>query len=120
MQGRYGVTTGADRAFIAPLDTLDVESDRKLPLVTTRDIRGGTVVWQGLGIINSFADQDGLVCLDEHPRLKLLFLEQFATALGCCARLRHSVKVRGRFFGKVEANHGQQFQHQNCRHHRCR
>ena len=65
-----GVATGADRAFIAPLDTLDVESDRKLPLVTTRDIRGGTVVWQGLGIINPFADQGGLVCLDHYPRLK--------------------------------------------------
>ncbi len=65
-----GVATGADRAFIAPLDTLDVESDRKLPLVTTRDIRGGTVVWQGLGIINPFADQGGLVCLDDYPRLK--------------------------------------------------
>ena len=31
-----GVATGADRAFIGDFETLDVEPDRKLPLVTTR------------------------------------------------------------------------------------
>jgi hypothetical protein len=35
-----GVATGADKAFIGRFDDLDVESDRKLPLVMTRDILG--------------------------------------------------------------------------------
>ncbi len=65
-----GVATGADRAFIAPFANLDVEPDRKLPLVMTRDIRSGTVQWQGLGVINPFADDGSLVKLDRYPRLQ--------------------------------------------------
>ena len=64
-----GVATGADKAFIGTFDTLDVESDRKLPLVTTRDIRSGEVVWQGQWVINPFADRGGLVDLQDYPRL---------------------------------------------------
>ncbi|MBC7516385.1 MAG: Eco57I restriction-modification methylase domain-containing protein, partial [Alkalinema sp. FL-bin-369] len=64
-----GVATGADKAFIGNFDVLDVESDRKLPLVTTRDIRSGEVVWQGQWVINPFADQGGLVDLQDYPRL---------------------------------------------------
>jgi len=65
-----GVATGADNAFIAPFDELDVEDDRKLPLVMTRDINKGTVVWRGYGVINPFSDEGGLVDLAEFPRLK--------------------------------------------------
>lgn len=64
-----GVATGSDKAFIAPLDTLDVEPDRKLPLVMTRDIVDGTVNWRGLGVINPFKDDGGLVDLQGYPRL---------------------------------------------------
>ena len=63
-----GVATGADRAFIAPIDQLDVEPERKLPLVTTRDVRGGVVRWRGLGIINPFDEQGGVVALKDWPR----------------------------------------------------
>lgn len=65
-----GVATGADKAFIGSFDALDVEPDRKLPLVTTKDIVSGEVDWQGLGIVNPFADSGGLVDLDEYPRLR--------------------------------------------------
>lgn len=65
-----GVATGADSAFIGPFEDLDVEPDRKLPLVTTRDILSGTVQWRGLGVINPFADDGALVDLDRYPRLK--------------------------------------------------
>ena len=65
-----GVATGADQAFIGMFDELDVEPDRKLPLVTTRDIVTGAVEWRGLGVVNPFADGGGLVSLDEFPRLK--------------------------------------------------
>lgn len=65
-----GVATGADQAFIGPFDALDVEDDRKQPLVMTRDILKGTVEWRGFGVINPFADSGGLVDLADYPRLK--------------------------------------------------
>ena len=49
-----GVATGADQVFIGHFDDLDVEPDRKLPLVMTRDILEGSVKWRGLGVINPF------------------------------------------------------------------
>lgn len=69
-----GVATGADKAFIGPMDELTVEEDRKLPLVMTKDIAGGTVKWRGLGVVNPFADEGGLVDLAAYPMLKA-FLE---------------------------------------------
>jgi TaqI-like C-terminal specificity domain/Eco57I restriction-modification methylase len=64
-----GVATGADKAFIGDFDRLDVEPDRKLPLVMTKDIRSGEVIWQGKGIINPFSDSSSLVNLQDYPRL---------------------------------------------------
>lgn len=65
-----GVATGADKAFIGDYDALDVEPDRKLPLVTTKDIMSGEVQWRGQGVINPFADDGGLVNLHNYPRLR--------------------------------------------------
>lgn len=65
-----GVATGADKAFIGNFDALDVEPDRKLPLVTTTDIMSGEVAWRGQGVINPFAESGGLVDLDDYPRLR--------------------------------------------------
>lgn len=65
-----GVATGADKAFIGQFDELDVEDDRKLPLVMTRDIDSGSVKWRGFGVINPFADDGGLVPLRDYPRLQ--------------------------------------------------
>ena len=65
-----GVATGADKFFIAPFETLDVEPDRKLPLVMTRDILAGTVQWRGYGVINPFNDDGSLVPLDAYPKLR--------------------------------------------------
>lgn len=64
-----GVATGADKAFIGRFDELDVEADRKQPLVMTRDIRDGRVHWQGWGVINPFAEDGALVDLTAYPRL---------------------------------------------------
>jgi len=61
------VATGADKAFIGPYDALNVEEDRKLPLVMTADIASGAVCWQGLGVINPFENDGSLVSLDQHP-----------------------------------------------------
>jgi len=64
-----GVATGADKAFIGNYNELDVELDRKLPLVTTRDIKTGIVDWQGQGVINPFSNDGTLVDLDKYTKL---------------------------------------------------
>ena len=76
-----GVATGADKVFIAPFDTLDVESDRKLPLAMTRDIVGGRIEWRGYGVINPFKDEGGLVDLAKYPRLQR-YLETHKEVIG--------------------------------------
>lgn len=75
-----GVATGADQVFIGPFDELDVEIDRKLPLVTTRDILTGSVQWRGLGVINPFGPDGKLVPLKDYPKLKA-YLERHGAAI---------------------------------------
>jgi hypothetical protein len=70
-----GVATGADKVFIGPFDSLEVELDRKLPLVKTKDIERGFVEWKGLGVINPFRDDGSLVDLSDYPRLARYFEE---------------------------------------------
>jgi hypothetical protein len=82
-----GVATGADRIFIGPFESLDVERDRRLPLVKTKDIEDGTVSWRGLGVINPFAEDGSLVRLSKYPKLARYF-ERHADAL----RRRHCAK----------------------------
>ncbi|MEM8611139.1 MAG: N-6 DNA methylase [Cyanobacteria bacterium P01_H01_bin.105] len=65
-----GVATGADKVFIGDYASLDVEPDRKLPLVMTKDITSGEVKWRGQGVINPFAEDGGLVSLEDYPRLR--------------------------------------------------
>lgn len=61
-----GVATGADAVFIGT--DLDVEPSRKLPLVTTRDIRSGEVKWRGKWVLNPFESDGGLVRLSDYPK----------------------------------------------------
>jgi hypothetical protein len=68
-----GVATGADKVFIGQFKNLDIEPDRILPLVTTKDIESGTVAWRGLGVINPFRDDGSLVNLADYPRLARYF-----------------------------------------------
>ena len=65
-----GVATGADKAFIGKFEELDVEPSRKLPLVKTKDIATGEVLWRGEGVINPFSESGGLVNLEDFPRLR--------------------------------------------------
>ncbi len=64
-----GVATGADKVFVAPFNELDVEEDRKLPLVMTRDIESGQISWCGNGVLNPFGEDGALVRLESYPRL---------------------------------------------------
>ena len=65
-----GVATGADKAFIADFEELDVEPSRKLPLVMTKDILEGHIEWRGKWVINPFGDDGKLVNLEDFPKLK--------------------------------------------------
>lgn len=74
-----GVATGADKIFIGSYEDLDVEPERKLPLVKTKDIEGGTVEWLGLGVINPFRNDGTLVDLSDYPRLSRYFAQHADT-----------------------------------------
>jgi hypothetical protein len=75
-----GVATGADRVFIGAYEGLDVEDECKLQLVTTADIKNGSVVWLGKGVINPFREDGGLVNLADYPRLAA-YLEKHASVV---------------------------------------
>jgi hypothetical protein len=93
-----GVATGADHVFIGPFDELDVEPDRKLPLVMTRDILTGTVKWRGLGIVNPFAADGRLVPLSRYPKLAA-YLERH----GAVIKARHvSKKNPGAWYRTID------------------
>jgi hypothetical protein len=82
-----GVATGADTVFIGPFKSLNVEPDRKLPLVKTKDLESGHVQWRGLGVINPFEDDGSLVDLRNYPRLAR-YVEQYADTI----RNRHCAR----------------------------
>ena len=93
-----GVATGADKAFIGPYDALDVEPSRKLPLVTTRDLRDGEVRWRGLGVINPFAESGRLVELGHFPRLRR-YLEEHREQI---ARRHVAQKAPARWYRTID------------------
>lgn len=68
-----GVATGADRIFTGDFQSLDIEPDRKLPLLKTSDIKTGKINWHGQGVVNPFYDDGSLVKLEDYPRLSAYF-----------------------------------------------
>ncbi len=82
-----GVATGADKVFIGTMDELDVEDSRKLPLVMTRDILGGSVQWRGLGVVNPFEENGSLADFSIYPRFAA-FMEEHSKTL----KARHCAK----------------------------
>ncbi|WP_299316517.1 Eco57I restriction-modification methylase domain-containing protein [uncultured Halomonas sp.] len=73
-----GVATGADKAFIADFEAMDVEPSRKLKLAMTKDISSGEVEWRGKGVINPYNETGkGLVNLNEYPRLRKYLEDRF-------------------------------------------
>lgn len=85
-----GVASGADRIFIGPYVSLDVEPSRKLPLATTRDLVNGVVEWNGLGVINPFEEDGSLAALESYPRFAA-YLREHQSAL----QKRHCAKRSG-------------------------
>lgn len=73
-----GVATGADGVFITT-STDVAEEDRLLPLAMVSDLASGKVKWSGHYLVNPW-DDEGLVRLQDHPRL-FGYFEQHAAAL---------------------------------------
>lgn len=67
-----GVATGRDKVFIQPIEELDVEPARKLPLIKAPDIRSGRLEWSGLGLLNPYDEQGRLVELEDWPKFATL------------------------------------------------
>lgn len=72
-----GVATGADKVFLAQMDDLDVEDDRKLPIALGRDVSRGQLAWSGNGVLNPYTETGGLVDLAEYPRLAAYLTPHF-------------------------------------------
>lgn len=81
-----GVATGADAVYITR-DADAAEPERMLPLAMSADVKSGTYDWTGHYLVNPW-DEDGLVDLDEWPRLSE-YLSRNATAI-----LRRSISKR--------------------------
>ena len=69
-----GVATGADKIFIVD-SSLDIEEDRMVPLITTKDIYSGSINWLGKYVINPFSNDGKLIDLDMYPKLKKYFCD---------------------------------------------
>lgn len=63
-----GIATGADKAYIVAAD-VDVEEDRKLPMIMTNDVRTGTFTWGGSVLLNPWLPDGRLVDLKAFPKL---------------------------------------------------
>ncbi len=94
-----GVATGCDDVYITKNADL-VESDRLLPLLRAGDITAGEAVWRGGYLVNPW-DDDGLVDLNEYPRLSS-YLRANAEGLRC----RHTARKNpGQWYRTIDRVH---------------
>ena len=64
-----GVATGADKVYIGNNEELDVEPERKLPLLTRKDLNNSQIDWKGKYVLNPFDDDSSnLVDLADYPK----------------------------------------------------
>ena len=82
-----GVATGADSIFIGNIESLDIESSRKVPLATGKDIVDGTFIWSGKAVVNPWDEDGKLIDLDEFPRTKAFLIQHYERL-----RRRHTAK----------------------------
>lgn len=85
-----GVATGADKLYIRPMEELDVEDERKLPLARTQDLAGTEIQWTGYGVLNPFEPDGRLADLQAYPRFAR-YLAQHEDAI----RARNVAKKNG-------------------------
>jgi hypothetical protein len=75
-----GVATGCDKVYIGDFQSMEVEPDRKLPLIKTADIKTGKINWLGHGVVNPFNEDGTLVNLAKYPLLAA-YLEKNVDAI---------------------------------------
>jgi len=93
-----GVATGADRIFIGKELPRFVEKEALLPIVISKDVQGGEIVWSGNFVINPFSEEGGLVDLDARPKLR-----QYLNAAKNELMKRHmSQKTPSRWYGTID------------------
>lgn len=74
-----GVATGADKVFIAE-KSIDIEEERKLPLVTNRCVYGSHIDWTQKVLVNPWDSSGKLIDLDQYPKTKK-YLETYKDQL---------------------------------------
>jgi len=82
-----GVASGCDRVYI-PEEVPDVEPDRLLPLIGSKDIAGGEPEWSERYLINPWKD-GSLVHLADYPKLAAYY-----EGHGASIKARHVAKKR--------------------------
>ena len=63
-----GVASGADKVYIKSKEQFDIEEERLLPIVRSREINSNTLNWKGGYIINPYEKSGQLASLDKYPR----------------------------------------------------
>lgn len=92
-----GVATGADKVFIGSDADLDVEPERKLPLLTRKDLKNNRIQWTGKYVLNPFdGDNPRLVNPKDFPKFEH-YIEQHREQI---AR-RHVAKKNPRVWFKT-------------------
>ena len=70
-----GVATGRDSVFISDCFKGQIEEALLIPILTSKDIKGVNIDWQGNYIINPFDEHGNLINLAEFPRAQSYFNE---------------------------------------------
>ena len=91
-----GVASGADAVYLTDDPDL-VESDRLLPMLTTRDTTSGEARWSGTYLVNPWEDGQ-LVSLDDYPQMK-----QYLESWNGEVRNRHVARKNpGRWYRTID------------------
>jgi adenine-specific DNA-methyltransferase len=83
-----GVATGADKVFVTK-DSLQVESDRLLPLAMVADTTGTEVKWSGHYLVDPWGPDGRLVSLADYPILASYFYAHSESLRGRNIAARH-------------------------------
>ncbi|PSX10502.1 modification methylase PaeR7I [Photobacterium angustum] len=68
-----GAATGSNKIYIVDED-LDIEANRKIPVITAKELKSGVIDSKSNYIINTY-DDDGVIELEQYPLLRNYFLE---------------------------------------------
>jgi hypothetical protein len=72
-----GVATGRDKVFIRKDFKELVEEELILPILTSRGVRGSEIEWKGNYFINPYNSEGGLIELENFPKAKKYFNENY-------------------------------------------